>query len=66
LIWFHETDETQLFDLLADPTESLDLALAHPELRERLKTALMRYLDEAEARMAEPRSLQAASSSPIP
>jgi arylsulfatase A-like enzyme len=66
LIWFHETDETQLFDLLADPTESLDLALAHPELRERLKTALMRYLDEAEARMAEPRSLQAASSSPMP
>lgn len=51
LIWFHETDRTELYDLLADPTESLDLGMAQPEIADRLRRQLLAYLNSVEARM---------------
>lgn len=51
LIWFHEGDRIELYDLLADPTESLDLRAAYPETAERLKAQLLGYLQSVSARM---------------
>ena len=54
LIRFYEDERLELYDLDADPGESVDLSSRLPEIRDNLAALLARWLDEAGALMPEP------------
>ncbi|MDA9777099.1 sulfatase [Rubripirellula sp.] len=52
LIWFPETDSTELYDLDSDPSESINLADTSPSLNQNLRQRLTDYLERVNARLA--------------
>ena len=51
LIEFYESDETELYNLAEDPTESKNVADQYPQVRDRLKAKLARWQTEMGAKM---------------
>ncbi|MCD0462190.1 sulfatase [Roseiconus lacunae] len=51
LLWFAEDDRVELYDLVDDPGEQVDLSKRSPEQTERLRTALVNHLRRLDARM---------------
>ncbi|HEY0946668.1 MAG TPA: sulfatase [Opitutaceae bacterium] len=55
LLYFHEDQRAELYDLAADPQEQHDLAAARPDDAATLRTALFERLRAAGARLPQPR-----------
>lgn len=51
LIYYHDSQQSELFDLSKDLAESNNRADRHPETRDRLATKLAGYLESVEAQM---------------
>lgn len=55
LLYFHEDNSHQLYDLSQDPSEQVDLSAQKPQVAARLSAALRDYLARVDARMPRPK-----------
>lgn len=54
LIQWYEDDRVELYDVRADPGETVDLSRSMPELADRLRSRLGEWLDDVDAQMPAP------------
>ena len=58
LLQFHEDDSTELYDLVADPSEQNDVGIQYPGIKELLSKRLTKTLTDMNARMPVTREAQ--------
>ena len=58
LLYFHDDQHTELYNLADDPGESKNLAASHPELNMRLRKRLLELLGADRARFPQPQAQQ--------